>query len=188
MSNNLASAAAAGDCDAAEQMISQFVNKANGVDRCTPLHVALTHGHWKVAQLLVKKGADVKAKNWAGDTPLHVAASVAGTPNDNDVGAVQVAQLLLESGADANATNDSGTTPLHVCRDVELAKVLLENGAAVNATDCKGVTPLHLALDRKHEGVARLLLDRGADVAAKTNDGVTPLHVVAAAQQAALDY
>ena len=39
----------------------------------TPLHLAATEGHKEVAALLVDNGADVKAKNNLGQTPLNLA-------------------------------------------------------------------------------------------------------------------
>ena len=39
----------------------------------TPLHYAAANGHKKIAELLIEKGADVKAKDEGGKTPLDVA-------------------------------------------------------------------------------------------------------------------
>lgn len=37
----------------------------------TPLHEACNHGHYAVAQILVKAGANVNARGLDDDTPLH---------------------------------------------------------------------------------------------------------------------
>lgn len=37
----------------------------------TPLHEACNHGHYNVAMILVKAGADVNARGLGDDTPLH---------------------------------------------------------------------------------------------------------------------
>ena len=39
----------------------------------TPLHYAAANGHKEIAELLIEKGADVKAKDEGGKTPLDVA-------------------------------------------------------------------------------------------------------------------
>ena len=155
-----------------------------------------------MAELLLGSGAAVDAKNDAGDTPLHVAAS-------RD--APEMAELLLGSGAAVDAQNDNGNTPLHVARfftagvllgsgaavdakgndgwtplhyasvrnDSKTAELLLGSGAAVDAKDEYGRTPLHLAVEYANPSVADVLLGSGATVDAKDNDGDTPLHYVA---------
>jgi ankyrin repeat protein len=53
--------------------------------------------------LLIAAGADVRARNCYGSTPLHTAAASAMR---------QAAALLLGAGADVNAANNGGWTPL----------------------------------------------------------------------------
>ena len=45
------------------------------VEGWTPLHEACSRGHYKIAKVLLKVGADVNAKGLEDDTPLHDAAS-----------------------------------------------------------------------------------------------------------------
>ena len=40
------------------------------VDEITPLHIACFQGHLKIAELLIKNGAKLDAKDKEGDTPL----------------------------------------------------------------------------------------------------------------------
>lgn len=43
-------------------------------DKSTPLHAAAVNGHVEVAEYLSQLGADVRARNESGDSPLVVAA------------------------------------------------------------------------------------------------------------------
>jgi hypothetical protein len=53
---------------------SQNVNSQDFTDSATPLHVASSDGHTKIARRLLERDADVKAQNKAKETPLHVAS------------------------------------------------------------------------------------------------------------------
>ena len=94
------------------------VNAKNDWHEQTPLHNAAYYGHLKIAELLIKKGAKVNAKDSDGWTPLHKAAYK---------GHLEVAKLLIEKGADVNAKNKWGWTPLdlvHKSYHPELYKLL----------------------------------------------------------------
>jgi ankyrin repeat protein len=126
----------------------------------------------KVKKLL-KKGADVNAKDNYGFTPLHDAAFF---------GRIEVVKLLIEKGANVNAKDNLGSTPLHlaaIIRRIEVVKLLIEKGANVNAKDNVGWTPLHWAAFAGHIEVVKLLIENGAYVNATDNDGFTPLHLAA---------
>lgn len=79
---------------------------ARDTDGSTPLHCATWKGHEKVAELLLKEGANVNAVNqnghW-GTTPLHAAAHA---------NQAKIAQLLLDHGANVKANDMEGRTPL----------------------------------------------------------------------------
>ena len=49
------------------------VNVKGGFADGTPLHYAAANGHKEIVELLIEKGADVKAKDEGGKTPLDVA-------------------------------------------------------------------------------------------------------------------
>jgi ankyrin repeat protein len=55
--------------------------------------------------MLIEHGADARAQNRDGETPLHLALYW---------GQVDVARLLIEHGADRTAQNYDGETPLHL--------------------------------------------------------------------------
>jgi fucose 4-O-acetylase-like acetyltransferase len=68
----------------------------------TPLSTAAAYGNVAAIELLIAKGADVKARNRDGATPLHAAAMY---------GKVKAARVLIQHGADRRAKNRIGETP-----------------------------------------------------------------------------
>jgi len=70
----------------------------------TSLHIAAKHGIEEITILLIKKGADVNAKDYVGWTPLHNAAAYCSNEN--------IVTHLLENGADVNVKDLGGWTPL----------------------------------------------------------------------------
>jgi ankyrin repeat protein len=153
---------------------SQNVNSQDFTDLATPLHVASSDGHMKIARRLLECDADVKTLNKDKETPLHVASKR---------GHLVVVRMLIERGADVLAQDKDGKTPLHLASQVELlevARMLIELGADVSVQDKDGQTPLHLVsqVGRRLE-VAHMLIERGADVSAQNKDGQTPLHLAA---------
>ncbi|USP81074.1 hypothetical protein yc1106_08348 [Curvularia clavata] len=154
----------------------RWVNKKDS-RRITALHYAAREGHEAVALLLVDRGADLKAKDEKGGTPLHSAAS---SWKENKA----VVQLLVDRGADIKATDNNGKTPLHWAAWVEnevVVQLLVDRGADLKAKEENGMTPLHSAASswEENEAVVRLLVDRGADIKATDNYGMTPLHSAA---------
>jgi ankyrin repeat protein len=125
-------------------------------------------------QDLIERGADLKAKNEDGQTPLHVASYR---------NHIETAKFLIELGADLEAEDDTGWTPLHWASDwnnIELAQLLIDAGADVMAKVGFGDrwTPLHRASCNRALEIVKLLIEAGADVEAKDDRGKTPLDVV----------
>lgn len=163
----------------------------------TPLLAATRdswHGRPEAVMTLLANGADARARDVEGRTPLHHAA------RSTDPG---VAALLLDAAADIDALDDAGHSPLAVACHIgnwRLAKFLIERGASihpdngqpvllaaatteeddpvgialllrhradVNATDHAGRTALQLASDLGHVAIVQTLIDAGADIAIK---------------------
>ena len=112
-----------------------------------------------MADRLIRAGADVKAANRYGVTPLSLACI-----NGN----AAMIEKLLKAGADANAAGTEDETPLMtVARtgSVEAAKVLLAHGAKVDARESwHGETALMWAAAQKHPAMMSALIAAGADV------------------------
>lgn len=119
------------------------------------LNGAAFHGHWRLVQFLIERGADPNQPlAGTGETPLHAALSRTGRPAQD-----LVVELLLAAGADPNVRASDGA----------------ETGAFMRDARTRGETPLHRAAAFASEGVLRLLIDVGADLEAKDAHGDTPL-------------
>jgi uncharacterized protein len=131
-----------------------------------PLLVAIDQV--ELAQFLIEKGADVKAKDSDGNNALHHL----GTSES-------LLKLLLSKGADVNDQNNSGIAPIHNVfgrYNLAIVKQLVAAGANVNVRSKELLTPLHLVSD---PAISAFLISRGAKINAKTNQNWTPLHYAA---------
>ena len=111
------------------------VNKLNAKDE-SALMLAALKGHQKIAEALVKRGADVNKTGWA---PLHYAASSANLP---------IIAMLIENSAYIDAESPNGTTPLMMAAmygTPEAVKLLIDEGADVQLKNAQGLTALQFA-------------------------------------------
>lgn len=119
------------------------------------LNGAAFHGHWRLAEFLLERGADPNGADAAtGETALHSALAT----SDREAHDV-VVQVLLAHGADANLATRPGA----------------ETGCFMRDCRTKGETPLHRAAAFGTEATLDLLLAAGARVEAKDANGDTPL-------------
>jgi len=162
---------AAGDIEKVKARLAKrpYLINRRGNDGQTPLHTAALLGRAEIVELLIAKGADVKAQNNYLETPLHSAAAS---------GSAAVVELLIAADANLTAVTFMGDTPLHIAANnarLEVAGLLIDKGANINAANQDGWTPLHTAVNNGNKDVAELLIARGADLNAKDNNGRTPL-------------
>jgi uncharacterized protein len=139
-------------------------------DGTSVLHWAVDRDVPELVQLLIRAGANVKATNRYGATPLWLAALNGNATTLN---------MLLEAGADANAASEEGETVLMVAArtgNVDAVKVLLSHGADPNRKEnWRGQTALMWAAAEGHAPVIATLAAQGADLQARSNGGFTAL-------------
>ena len=115
----------------------------------TALHVAAFAYDVDLAEDLVARGADIRARNRRGAEPLHAAVSGGpGATHWNPLRQQAIIEYLIEAGADANAAALGGVTPLHRAarnRCSAAVETLLRLGANPHLANDHGSTPAHLA-------------------------------------------
>jgi hypothetical protein len=115
----------------------------------TALHMAAAAKQTGVAEELISRGADVRARNRRGAEPLHYA--VDGGPDSpvwDPSKQTMIIARLIRAGADPNAVDKSGVAPLHRAvrnRCAAAVRALIEGGADPRAPNRNGSTPILLA-------------------------------------------
>ncbi|XP_023667815.2 transient receptor potential cation channel, subfamily N, member 1 [Paramormyrops kingsleyae] len=154
-------------------------------DGYTALHVAVQNCKPLVVQMLLGFGAQVQLKGGkAGETPLHIAATV----KEGE----RVADMLLKSGADVDAQQENGETAMHKAAhhgNLQMLRALIEEGGDLTRRSKAGENPLHIAVRHCHahvveEILAYLASQKGRDEAQQcanqeNQEGETPLHLAA---------
>nr|XP_022299076.1 uncharacterized protein LOC111107929 [Crassostrea virginica] len=127
----------------------------------------------KVADLLIKGGADCNQGDKQARTPLNAASMV---------GNADVVDLLIKGGANCNEGDQTDITPLYAASMkgyADVVDLLIRYNADCNQGDKEGTTPLHAASQEDHADVVDLLIKGGADCNQSDKEGRTPLHVAA---------
>ncbi|MCC7052017.1 MAG: ankyrin repeat domain-containing protein [Gemmatimonadaceae bacterium] len=120
-------------------------------DGWTALHLAGFVGAAGALALLVRAGADLRARahNAQGNTPLH--AAIAGRCDAACVAA------LVAAGCDVAVPDAHGYTPLHLAAsrgNDGITELLVACGAARDLLATDGRTPASIARERGHSGLA----------------------------------
>ncbi|XP_018122170.1 provisional ortholog of ankyrin repeat domain 52 L homeolog isoform X1 [Xenopus laevis] len=160
----------------------------------TPLHVAarIKDGE-KVAEMLIKSGADINVEQENGETAMHISAQH---------GNLKMITALIEEGGEPTWQSKNQENPLHTavrhCHlpivEVLLQHLINERGRAdavgcVNQANKAGETSLHLAAAVKKEmihtkeedvKIIGILMEHDGDISRPTNTTLeTPLHYCA---------
>lgn len=156
--NGVHEATRVGDVEKVNAMLRPAKPDPKGPNGLTPLHIAAISGVMQVADLLLKKGANVDETCDGGLTAIYFAIQ---NNNGNLVG------LLLQRGASLRHANDQGRTPLHWACAVpsdrlegqtrlRMVQLLLSRGADRTALDEDGKTAFELAAAAGHSELADL--------------------------------
>ncbi|XP_072918547.1 CARD- and ANK-domain containing inflammasome adapter protein [Hemitrygon akajei] len=194
---------ASGDLSSLDKAIGHSdINDINAFNE-TLLHIAATHGHVKIIEYLLNKGAKLEVKDNKGQSPLHRAA---------EKGHTAAAKVLLQAGAHSYALDTESKTPLHLASqnnffsvvklmlkeearnykrkksflhmaalrdESKIAEILLKCGAAADIKDEKNRTPLIHAVSLGHLSTVKVLITKGAHLNERTPNMNSALHLAA---------
>lgn len=123
-----------------------------------------------IIKLLISYDTDIDAKNFNGETYLHLAVK----NNLQDI-----VEDLIKKGADVNSKTLSKQTVLHLAfqgKNEQMIKHILKYEILIDSQDDKGDTALHSAINMQSVEFTKIVLEKGASVNTTNNFGLTPLH------------
>lgn len=131
-----------------------------------------------MAKLLIERGAEVDAKDFKGNTPLHIAARE---------GLKDLCDALLDQAEKVkkslvNTLNGKRMTALHLAvqqRQCVVVELLMKRGAKPNMKDCSSLFPIHYAVGSGCDRCCRALAPYYEGDAALTKKQESPLIIAA---------
>lgn len=143
------------------------------VGNLTALQWAAQCGHYSLAEIAIKRGADIEkpSQGQSGQTPLHLAAM-----NNHPA----IIRLLVRNHANISAQDTNHFTPLHyaaMCKPgAETIKLLLELGADMMCGNEFVDSPPFLAAECGSVACMKVFVDAGFDLTTIGLQGQTILH------------
>ncbi|HAA59112.1 MAG TPA: hypothetical protein DCE42_30435 [Myxococcales bacterium] len=157
-------------------MLLQYVDKKRLNDKeptykRTALHWAASKGSVSFVKALLRRGADPRAKDKYGDTPLHIAC------NTKKVSSTLI-EALLAAGASPNTRNNRKETPMFTAASnnhTEALETLHRRGGKLHLKNKWGESLLHVAATDGSTDAVTWLIQKGLPVDIKDTKHHTPL-------------
>lgn len=145
------------------QRLGASINACDDTGRTALFHAEFPY----IARELIKKGADIEARDNYGSTPflIHVTERMFSTAIE-----------LANHGANINVRDEQGRTALFYEMPLSFVDELLEKGVDIDARDNNGSTPFLSRIAESELAIAMELVKRGADINARDKDGKTALY------------
>lgn len=167
-----------GDFDTVEKIAAanrNIINIRNIEESKTPLILAISEGHSKIAEFLLNaEGINIELPDYFGNPPLHCAAFF---------GRTEIMKLLLNMGAnkDLQTHESGGDAPLHraatgIENRIKTTKLLINADANIDLQNSFGETPLYCAVRTIDQKTAKILIEANANINVQDKSGKTPLH------------
>ena len=171
------------------------VSESAAID-LNPLHFAVSKELPRMAEFLLKHGANPNALSKYGDTPLHRALRAAirrphhGFYSYEDTSGIAQARdevlnaLLADPRTSLTAANEHGESSLHCVGygtwgSAIMVQRLIDKGADPCLINSSQQSPLHLAIQAKDDKSVKTLLSMGASVSQRNEDCINVLHYAA---------
>lgn len=146
-----------GCVDIVEFLFAMQQSQDSGLRSWRPIHYACNRGHKDLVEMLIGKGADLKARTQYNCTALELAVWA---------GSLEVVQLILKHKDGKDTINHlcyEGHTPLtRACggAHIRIMEVLLDNGADISITSLAGHGPMSQAAYSGNKAAVQTLLNR----------------------------
>lgn len=169
--------------------VQASIDVAEPIEQRTALMFAVASGAQACVALLLDHGANLHARNRAGQLCVHLAAlnnrvfllyallrlAKSAPPR----AAESLSSLSAASFDPVRAVDLQGRTPLHCAASVDAGWCVTllcgaQHGADLAAVDSHKQTALHVAAAGDHEEACRLLVEAGAPLDCRDADGLTP--------------
>jgi ankyrin repeat protein len=125
----------------------------------TPLQIAAMNGQLDNLELLISKGADVKAVDRYQNNLLHVAAKT----NRSEI----IKYLLDQAYIDVDEKNAFDKTPLFYSNEYHSTKALIDKGAKLSELSDGGKKLTEIAVHQKNKEFLELLLSNNPEIRSK---------------------
>lgn len=130
--NALITATSKGNFEGVKLLVKNHADVNVHNDGNTVLMIAIVEHHYKIAEYLIRKGADVNYQTKDGEFALGLA--IYGKSYD-------IAELLLKNKANVNKRDKEGKTPLHISvlqENPKMVSLLRKFGASITIKDNDG--------------------------------------------------